>query len=187
MAATCTWDGEASSVLTEVPGRKDKQTPARPSESDHGFLGTCRQPLGGFRSRVGTRCGRPFAGCAAFVGHALAGCPRAGGHLLIRARSQIKVRTVRTLKDGSRYVLEPMRQKGNPRLFNSAQAGSLLSTCRKAAGRRLGAIDQESIADGRSPLQDCPVYYRKALGLGSPVSPCNPDPNATRSLRIMRA
>jgi len=56
-------------------------------------------------------------GCAAFVGHALAACQRVGSHFLIRARSQIKVQTVRKLKDGSRIVRVPMRQKGKPRVI----------------------------------------------------------------------
>jgi len=56
-------------------------------------------------------------GCAAFVCHALAACQRVGSHFLIRARSQIKVQTVRKLKDGSRIVRVPVRQKGKPRVI----------------------------------------------------------------------
>lgn len=56
-------------------------------------------------------------GCAAFVGHVLAACQRVGSHFLIRARSQIKAQTVRRLKDGSRIVRVPMRQKGKPRVI----------------------------------------------------------------------
>jgi len=55
-------------------------------------------------------------GCAAFVCHAMAACQRVGSHFLIRARSQIKVQTVRKLKDGSRIVRVPVRQKGKPRV-----------------------------------------------------------------------
>lgn len=56
-------------------------------------------------------------GCAALVCHAMAACQRVGSHFLIRARSQIKVQTVRQLKDGSRIVRVPVRQKGNPRVI----------------------------------------------------------------------
>jgi len=54
-------------------------------------------------------------GCAAFVSHVMGACQRVGGHFLIRARSQIKVQTLRKLKDGSRIVRVPVRQKGQPR------------------------------------------------------------------------
>ena len=56
-------------------------------------------------------------GCAAFVCHVTAACQRVGSHFLIRARSQIKVQTVRQLKDGSRIVRVPVRQKGKPRVI----------------------------------------------------------------------
>ena len=56
-------------------------------------------------------------GCAAFVCHAMAACQRVGSHFLIRARSQIKVQTMRKLKDGSRIVRVPVRQKGKPRVI----------------------------------------------------------------------
>lgn len=56
-------------------------------------------------------------GCGAFVAHALAACQRVGSHLLIRARSQIKVKTLRKLKDGSRIVRVAVRQKGKPRVI----------------------------------------------------------------------
>lgn len=54
-------------------------------------------------------------GCAAFVAHVMAACQRVGSHFLIRARSQIKVQPVRKLKDGSRIVRVPVREKGKPR------------------------------------------------------------------------
>jgi hypothetical protein len=56
-------------------------------------------------------------GCSAFVCHALAACRRVGSHLLIRARSNIQVKTVRQLKDGSGIVQVPVRQKGKPRVI----------------------------------------------------------------------
>jgi Transposase DDE domain len=56
-------------------------------------------------------------GCAAFVVEALAACQPVGSHFLIRARSQIKVQTVRKLKDGSRLIRVPVRQKGKPRVI----------------------------------------------------------------------
>jgi hypothetical protein len=56
-------------------------------------------------------------GCSAFVCHALSACQRVGSHFLIRARSQIKVQTVRKLKEGSRIVRVPVRQKGKPRVI----------------------------------------------------------------------
>jgi hypothetical protein len=51
-------------------------------------------------------------GCAAFAAEALAACARVGSHLLIRARSNLKVRTLRRLKDGSRLIEVPLRAKG---------------------------------------------------------------------------
>jgi hypothetical protein len=51
-------------------------------------------------------------GCAAFAAQALAACQGVGSHFLIRARSNIKVRTVQRLKDGSRLVEVPVRAKG---------------------------------------------------------------------------
>lgn len=53
-------------------------------------------------------------GCAAFVAQAMAACRRAGSHLLIRVRTNIKVQTLRRFKDGSRLVRVGLRQKGNP-------------------------------------------------------------------------
>lgn len=54
-------------------------------------------------------------GCAAFVREVLAACQPVNSHFLIRARGQIKCKTVKRLKDGSRIVRVPVREKGNPR------------------------------------------------------------------------
>jgi hypothetical protein len=56
-------------------------------------------------------------GCAAFAWELAQACQRVGSHFLIRARSQIKVRTRRRLHDGSRIVRLPVRQKGQPRVI----------------------------------------------------------------------
>lgn len=56
-------------------------------------------------------------GCAAFVAQVISACRRVGSHFLIRARTQIRAQTVRRLKDGSRIVRVPLRQKGKPRLI----------------------------------------------------------------------
>ncbi len=56
-------------------------------------------------------------GCAAFVAAALSACEKVGGHFLIRARTNIRVQTVRRFKDGSRLVRVPVRQKGKPRVI----------------------------------------------------------------------
>ena len=56
-------------------------------------------------------------GCAAFAMEVLAACQRVGSHFLIRARSNIKVRTVRRFKDGSRLIRVPVRPKGKPRVI----------------------------------------------------------------------
>ena len=56
-------------------------------------------------------------GCAAFVAVAGDACAAVGSHFLIRARTNIRVQTVRRLKDGSRLVRVPVRQKGQPRLI----------------------------------------------------------------------
>jgi len=56
-------------------------------------------------------------GCAAFVAAVRAACERVGSHFLIRARTNIGVRTVKRFKDGSRLVRVPVRQKGNPRVI----------------------------------------------------------------------
>jgi Transposase DDE domain len=56
-----------------------------------------------------------LSGCAAFAAQALQACQRVGSQFLFRARTQIKVKVVRRLKDGSRLVRLPVRQKGKPR------------------------------------------------------------------------
>ena len=56
-------------------------------------------------------------GCAAFVVQVQAACQRVGSHFLIRARTQIQAQTVRRLRDGSRLVRVPVRQKGKPRVI----------------------------------------------------------------------
>jgi hypothetical protein len=53
-------------------------------------------------------------GCAAFAAAALAACQRVGSHLLLRARSNLKVRTRRRLADGSRLIEVPVRDKAQP-------------------------------------------------------------------------
>jgi hypothetical protein len=52
-------------------------------------------------------------GCAAFAAQVQAACQRVGSHFLIRARSNIKVRTLQRCKDGSRLVEVPVRAKGS--------------------------------------------------------------------------
>lgn len=54
-------------------------------------------------------------GCAAFAVEALLACQRVGSHFLIRARSNLKVRTVQRLADGSRLIEVPVRDKNQPR------------------------------------------------------------------------
>jgi hypothetical protein len=54
-------------------------------------------------------------GCAAFAAEALTACARVDSQLLFRARSQIKVRTLRRFKDRSRLIAVPLREKGRPR------------------------------------------------------------------------
>lgn len=54
-------------------------------------------------------------GCAAFVAQAWDACERTGSHFLIRARTQIQVRVLQKLKDGSRRIQLPVREKGRPR------------------------------------------------------------------------
>lgn len=56
-------------------------------------------------------------GCAAFVAAAWAACEKVGGHFLIRARTNVRVQTVKRFKDGSRQVRVPVRQKGKPRVI----------------------------------------------------------------------
>lgn len=53
-------------------------------------------------------------GCAAFVAEAMAACQRVGSHFLIRVRSNLKVKTLRRYKDGSRLIRVGVHQKGNP-------------------------------------------------------------------------
>lgn len=50
-------------------------------------------------------------GCAAFAAEALSACSRVGSHFLFRARSQLRVRTIRRLTDGSRLIAVPLRDK----------------------------------------------------------------------------
>lgn len=54
-------------------------------------------------------------GCAAFVAEALVACAQVGSHLLVRARSQGKGRTLCRFKDGSRLLEVPLREKGQSR------------------------------------------------------------------------
>ena len=54
-------------------------------------------------------------GGAAFAALAMDACERVGSHLLSRARTQIKVRVIKGLKDGSRLIQLPVREKGRPR------------------------------------------------------------------------
>jgi Transposase DDE domain len=56
-------------------------------------------------------------GCAAFVAAALGACEKVESHFLIRARTNIRVRTLKRFKDGSRLVRLPVRQKGKPRVI----------------------------------------------------------------------
>lgn len=58
-----------------------------------------------------------LSGCAAFAAQALEACRRVGSHFLFRARTNIKVVEVRRLKDGSRLVRVPVRQKGKGRVI----------------------------------------------------------------------
>jgi len=56
-------------------------------------------------------------GCAAFVVAAWAACENVGSHFLIRARTNLRVQTLKRFKDGSRLVRVPVRQKGKPRVI----------------------------------------------------------------------
>jgi hypothetical protein len=58
-------------------------------------------------------------GCAAFVAVALAACAKVGGHFLIRARTNLRVQTVKRFKDGSRLIRVPVREKGRPRVITA--------------------------------------------------------------------
>src|SRR6266705_587854 len=53
-------------------------------------------------------------GCAAFAAQALAACERVGSHVLLRARTYIKPRVRKRLRDGSRVIQVAVRQKGRP-------------------------------------------------------------------------
>jgi len=52
-------------------------------------------------------------GCAAFASRAGEACQRVGSHFLIRARTRIRVRVLKRLRDGSRLVRVPVREKGS--------------------------------------------------------------------------
>jgi hypothetical protein len=56
-------------------------------------------------------------GCAAFVAAAQAVCHKVGSHFLMRARTNIRVQTLKRFKEGSRLVRLPVRQKGKPRVI----------------------------------------------------------------------
>ena len=56
-----------------------------------------------------------LSGCAAFAAQAWRACLRVGSQFLFRARTNIKVKVVKRLKDGSRLVRVPVRKKGKPR------------------------------------------------------------------------
>jgi len=51
-------------------------------------------------------------GCAAFIAVAQAACKKVASHFLFRVRSNIKVRVIERLKDGTRLVRVPVQQKG---------------------------------------------------------------------------
>ena len=53
-------------------------------------------------------------GCAAFAVQALAACEQVGSHFLMRARTYIKPRVRKRLRDGSRVIGVAVRQKGRP-------------------------------------------------------------------------
>ena len=54
-------------------------------------------------------------GCAAFTAQAMAACERVGSHLVFRARTLIKPEVMRRLRDGSRLIRVPVREKGRPK------------------------------------------------------------------------
>jgi hypothetical protein len=54
-------------------------------------------------------------GCSAFVAEAMAACQKVGSHLLLRARANIKVETLKRYKDGSRLIRVGVHPKGNPK------------------------------------------------------------------------
>lgn len=53
-------------------------------------------------------------GCAAFAAQALTACTRVGSHFLLRARANLKARVIKRLRDGSRVIRVPVREKGRP-------------------------------------------------------------------------
>lgn len=53
-------------------------------------------------------------GCAAFAAQALAAGTRVGSHFLLRARANLHARVIKRLRDGSRVVRVPVREKGHP-------------------------------------------------------------------------
>jgi hypothetical protein len=75
-------------------------------------------------------------GCAAFVAQVLAACARTGGHFLIRARSRVRVQTLRRFKDGSRLVRVPVQQKGNQRVITQWLELREIRVCVQRAGHR---------------------------------------------------
>jgi hypothetical protein len=99
-------------------------------------------------------------GCAAFAAEALTACARVGSHFLFRARSNVKAQAVRRLKDGSRLVRLPVRQKGN----RSIRRWIELREIRVRVGRK-GHRSQElrlwtSLLDWRTaPAQELAQLY----------------------------
>jgi Transposase DDE domain len=53
-------------------------------------------------------------GCAAFAAQALTACTRVGSHFLVRARANLRARVIKRLRDGSRVIRVPVREKGRP-------------------------------------------------------------------------
>jgi len=53
-------------------------------------------------------------GVAAFAVHARAACARVGSHFLLRASRVTKPRLIKRLRDGSRLIQVPVRQRGRP-------------------------------------------------------------------------
>jgi Transposase DDE domain len=54
-------------------------------------------------------------GVAAFAVHARTACAAVHSHFLLRARSSVKPQVIKRLRDGSRLVRVPVREKGRPR------------------------------------------------------------------------
>jgi hypothetical protein len=73
--------------------------------------------------------------CAAFATQVLAACQRVGSHFLIRARSNIKVRTLQRLKDGSRLVEVPVRAKGSRTILEHLTLREIRVKVRRAGHR----------------------------------------------------